>query len=68
MPIGLVVFGKKSYFDTHGALATTPLSFTLSIFNQEARNSAKFWRPIAYMLNRDQDNVGNLDTDQENTP
>jgi hypothetical protein len=68
MPIGLVVFGDKSHFDTHGALATTPLSFTLSIFNQEARNSVKFWRPIAYIPNLDQNNVSDLDTDQETIP
>ena len=33
MPIGLVVFGNKSHFDLHGALATTPITFTLSIFD-----------------------------------
>ena len=30
MPIDLVVFGDKSHFNTHGALATNALTFTLS--------------------------------------
>ena len=49
MPLGLVVFGDKSHFDTHGTLCTTPVSFTLSIFNQKARNNPKFWMPLAYL-------------------
>ena len=68
MPIGLVIVGNKSHFDTHGTLATTPLTFVLSTFNQEARNSAKCWCPITYIPNLDQDNLGDLDTDQENIP
>ncbi len=51
MPIALIIFGDKSHFDLHGALATTPISFTLSFFNQEIRNNIDFWRPIAYLPN-----------------
>ena len=51
MPIGLVIFGDKSHFDLHGSLATTPICFTLTCFNQEARNQAKFWRPMGYIPN-----------------
>ena len=51
MPLGLVLFGDKSHFDLHGALATTPISFTLSIFNQSARNKPEFWMPLAYIPN-----------------
>ena len=49
MPIGLIFHGDKSHFDNHGGLCTTPLSFTLSIFNEQARMSDKFWRPAAYL-------------------
>ena len=51
MPIALILFGDKSHFDLHGSLSTTPLIFTLSCFNEKARNSVKFWRPIAYIPN-----------------
>ena len=51
MPLGLVIFADKSHFDKHGALATTPFIFTLSIFNEHARNRPEFWRPMAYMPN-----------------
>ena len=51
MPIALIIFGDKSHFDLHGTLSTTPLIFTLSCFNQRARNLARFWRPIAYIPN-----------------
>ena len=50
-PIGLVIFGDKSHFDLHGTLATTPLIFTLTCFNQEARKSVDFWRPIGFIPN-----------------
>ena len=55
MPVGLIIYGNKSHFDTHGSLCVTPLSFTLSIFSREARNTKKFWRPMAYLPNLDQD-------------
>lgn len=51
MPIALVIFGDKSHFDLHGALATTPIIFTLSCFNEKARNHPDFWRPLAYIPN-----------------
>ena len=51
MPIGLVLFGDKSHLDLHGLFSTTPLSFTLSWFNQKARDHPKFWRPIACLPN-----------------
>ena len=51
MPIGLILYGDKSHLDTHGGLCVTPMSFTLSIFSREARNSKKFWRPMAYLPN-----------------
>ena len=53
MPIALIIFGDKSHFDLHGALATTPISFTLSCFNEQARNRAEFWRPLGYIPNLD---------------
>ena len=64
MPIGLILNGDKSHYDTHGGLCMTPLSFTLSIFNLAARNNRKFWRPLAYLPNLDQ-NI--LDESETNT-
>ena len=46
MPLALVVFGDKSHTDLHGALALTPLIFTLSFFNHTARNGVSDWRPM----------------------
>lgn len=51
MPISLIVFGDKSHTDLHGSLSVTPIIFTLSIFNQKARNRPQFWRPLAYIPN-----------------
>ena len=51
MPVALVVFGDKSHTDLHGALAVTPLIFTLTMFNQAARSNPKFWRPLGYIPN-----------------
>jgi hypothetical protein len=42
MPIALIVFGDKSHFDSKGTLKTMPLMFTLSLFNQKARNDIRF--------------------------
>ena len=50
-PLAMVVFGDKSHFDKHGTLATTPLIFTLTCFNQEARKRVEFWRPLGYIPN-----------------
>ena len=58
MPIALVIFGDKSHFDLNGALATTPISFTLSCFNEKARNSAEFWRPLGYIPNLSYNKAG----------
>ena len=51
MPISLIVFDDKKHTDLHGALAVTPIIFTLSLFNQSARNNPFVWRPIAYIPN-----------------
>ena len=51
MPISLVVFGDESHFDSKGTLKVMPLMFTLSLFNQRARNEVHFWRPIGYIPN-----------------
>ncbi len=51
MPIALIVFGNKSHTDLHGSLSLTPIIFTLSLFNRNARNNHKFWRPIGYIPN-----------------
>ncbi len=34
MPIALIIFGDKSHTDLHGALALTPIIFTLTLFNR----------------------------------
>jgi len=51
MPIAMIIFMDKSHFDRHGALSVTPLCFTLSCFNQSARNRVDFWRPWLYIPN-----------------
>ena len=51
MPVALVIFGDKSHTDLHGALALTPIIFTLSFFNQKCRNNQKFWRVLEYVPN-----------------
>jgi hypothetical protein len=51
MPVALVVFGDESHFDQKGTLKTMPLMFTLSFFNQKARNDVRFWRIIGYIPN-----------------
>ena len=51
MPIALIIFGDKSHTDLHGALALTPIIFTLTLFNRTSRNNVKFWRPLAYIPN-----------------
>ena len=51
MPLALIVFGDKSHTDLHGSLAVTPIVFTLTLFNQDARNNKSFWRPLAYIPN-----------------
>ena len=51
MPIGIVIFGDKSHTDLHGALALTPIIFTLSLFNEKCRNNPKLWRVLGYLPN-----------------
>ena len=51
MPVSLVIFGDKSHTDLHGALALTPIIFTLTLFNQTCRNDPKFWRVLGYVPN-----------------
>jgi hypothetical protein len=51
MPIALIIFGHKSHTDLHGALALTPIIFTLTLFNRTSRNNSKFWQPLAYIPN-----------------
>jgi hypothetical protein len=51
MPVGLIVFGDKSHTNLHETLSLTPIIFTLSLFNQTARNNTRFWRPIGYIPN-----------------
>jgi hypothetical protein len=42
MPVGLIVFGDKLHTDLHGALALTPIIFTLTMFNRASRNKTIF--------------------------
>ena len=51
MPVALIVFGDKSHTDLHGALALTPVIFTLTLFNWSACNNTNFWRLITYIPN-----------------
>jgi hypothetical protein len=51
MPIALVLFGDKSHTDLHGSLSVEPVSFTLTLFNRDARNLPKFWRLLGYIPN-----------------
>jgi len=51
MPVGIVIFGDKSHTDLHGALALTPIIFTLTFFNEKCRNNPKFWRVLGYVPN-----------------
>ena len=51
MPVGIVIFGDKSHTDLHGALALTPIIFTLPFFNEKCRNNPKFWRVLGYVPN-----------------
>jgi hypothetical protein len=49
MPVALIVFGDKSHTDLHGTCSLTTIIFTLTLFNQSARNNTRFWRPIGYI-------------------
>ncbi len=51
MPVALIVFGDKSHTDLHGTLSLTPIIFTLTLFNQSARNNTRFWRLLGYIPN-----------------
>ncbi len=47
MPLALVIHGDESHLDLKGPLKTVPITFTLSCFNQKARNCEEFWHPRA---------------------
>ncbi len=64
MPIALIIFGETSHFGLHGTLATTPITFTLSLFNQEARNNVDFWRPLAYISNLGHGDIGSTSSEE----
>ena len=51
IPLGIVVFADKTHTDHNSALVTTQVIFTLTIFNQKARNRVEFWRPLGYIPN-----------------
>ena len=51
MPVGLILFIDKTQVDLHGTLGTTPVCFTLTCFNEKARNRPEFWRPLCYIPN-----------------
>jgi hypothetical protein len=51
MSVGLIVFGDKSHTDLHGALALTPIIFTLTMFNRASRHNTNFWRLLGYIPN-----------------
>ncbi len=51
MPVGLFVFGDKSHTDLHGALALTPIIFTLTMLSHASRNNTNFLRPLGYIPN-----------------
>lgn len=51
MPIALVLFVDKSFLDSNGGMATTPVSFTLSLFNEATRYKTEAWRTWMYIPN-----------------
>jgi hypothetical protein len=67
MPIALILFVDKSHFDLHGSLATAPMIFTLSCFNERARNDVRFWRPISYIPNLGFGKLSTTPDDNEET-
>ena len=67
MPLALIIFADKSHYDRHGGLSTTPLVFTLSCFNKEARNRPDFWRPLAYIPNLSYGSTSDKSTPKEQT-
>ena len=67
MPIALIIFGDKSHFDLNGALSTILISFTLSCFNESARNRVEFWRPLAYIPNLSYAKVGDQVVQKQET-
>ena len=51
MPAAFIIFADKSHTDLHGALALTPIIFTLTLFNRKCCNDPKFWRVLGYVPN-----------------
>ena len=45
----IILFIDKSHTDLFGSLATTPISYTLGVFNHLCRRKAHFWRNQAYI-------------------
>ena len=48
----ILCFLDKSHIDLHGNLALEPFIMTLGIFNRDARNTDKAWRPLGYVPNQ----------------
>ena len=51
MPLVLIVFCDKTHTDLYRALSVTPVIFTLTLFNCNARMSRNLWQPLAYIWN-----------------
>ena len=51
--VGLQFFIDKLHSDHMGALATTPISFTLCCFSNITRQKNEAWKQIAYIPNLD---------------
>ncbi len=51
MPLAIVIFGDEFHLDLKGSLKTMPIKFTLSCFNQKARNCKEFSHPMTYIPN-----------------
>ena len=45
----IILFIDKSHTDLFGSLATTPLSYTLGVFNHICRRQVEYWRNQAYI-------------------
>lgn len=50
--VGAIIFSDKTNVDRHGALGTTPLLMTLTVFNKDCRQVFPFWRVIGMVPNQ----------------
>jgi len=50
--VGAIIFSDKTNVDRHGALGTTPLLMTLTVFNKDCRQTFPFWRVIGMIPNQ----------------